>query len=147
MEKKNITDLLERLLEVIKISRKGYKDAAEQVKDPVLQTRFNQYTQQRNIYMEKLSSMVTQNGGTPGDAESFEGNMMRMWIDFKSGLIGHDNAKIIDQCLKEEQNTLIEFDNALKEELPDSIKNILDSMDEEIKKSYQQLQEFRQQYN
>lgn len=147
MADKKLISQLERLLEVSRISRKGYSDAASQVKDPVLQTRFNQFAQQRNLYIEYFSSQVSQLGGSPKEADSFEGNMMRMWIDFKSGLIGHDEEKIIDQCLKEEKNTLVEFENALKEDLPAEIRQKVNAMDEEVRKSYQQLQELKKHHD
>lgn len=145
-EQKEISTL-ERLLEVCRISRKGFADAAEQTKDPVLQSRFNQFAQQRSLYVETLTDLLKQYGGKPREAESFEGNMMRMWIDFKSGLIGHDNRKIIEQCLKEEKSTLVEFEHAANEELEDQIKEKIFSMDVEVKEAYQQLQHLEQQYS
>ncbi len=147
MENKDVVALLERLLEVSLISRKGFADAAQQVNDPVLQARFNQFAQQRSLYVENLSQMISHLGGSPKDAESFEGNLMRVWIEFKSGLIGHDRLKIIDQSLKEEQTTVIEFENALKEDLPHHVRKNLTAMNEEVKNSYQQLQNLKKEYN
>jgi len=148
MDKEAQISTLERLLEVSRISHKGYSDAAEHVKDPVLQSRFNQFAQQRAHFIERMENMLGKKGGSPKEAESFEGNMMRMWIDFKSGLIGEDNQKIIDQCLKEEETTLIEFEKGTKDQsLSTETKKKLIGMNEEIKTSFKKLQELAVQYS
>ncbi len=148
MDTQSQISTLERLLEVCRISHKGYSDAAQHVQDPVLQSRFNQFAQQRALFIERITKMLNKKGGSPKEAESFEGNMMRMWIDFKSGLIGNDNQKIINQCLKEEETTLIEFDNAKSENtLSAEVTPTIMEMNEEIKASYKKLKELATEYS
>jgi uncharacterized protein (TIGR02284 family) len=142
----HILTILEKLLEVSKISRKGYIDAAEQVKDPSLQLYFTQFAQQRAQFVEEFTSLIVRFGGSPADAKSFGGTMMRAWMDFKSGLIGDDTNGILDQCLKEEQTTLIEFENSLKEELPEDIKAVILEKDLEVKNTYDKLRDLKTEF-
>jgi uncharacterized protein (TIGR02284 family) len=107
----HILSILEKLLEMLRISHKGgYIDAAEQVNDLSLPLYFTQFAQRRAQFVEEFTSLIERFGGSPADAKSFGSTMMRDWMDFKSGLIGSDTNGILDQCLKEEQTTLIEFD-------------------------------------
>jgi uncharacterized protein (TIGR02284 family) len=145
-ENEEILPILERLLEVARISHKGYKDAAEHVENPSLQMYFMQFAQQRAQYADELSTLILNAGGSPADAESFSGTMMRAWIDFKSGFIGSNTNEIIDQCLKEEQTTLIEFEKAQKEDLPENIKAVVDEKNHEIKKVYDTLHTLKEEY-
>ena len=146
MGKDDTAELLLRLFEIVSISRKGYEDAADHVEKPVLQTRFYQFAQQRIVFSEQLEEMIRRYGHSVDEAGSFGGSMMKAWIDFKSGFLGHDTKGIIDQCLKEEETTLIEYQNALKEELPDDIKPTISEQHQEIVKVFENLKEFQAEY-
>jgi uncharacterized protein (TIGR02284 family) len=142
----HILTILEKLLEVSRISHKGYTDAAEQVLDPSLQLYFTQFAQRRAQFVEEFTLLIEKYGGSPADAKSFSGTMMRAWMEFKSGLIGNDTNGILDQCLKEEQTTLIEFENSVKEDLPDDIKVVVHEKDLEVKNTYDKLRDLKAEF-
>lgn len=139
-------ELLKHLLEIIRISHKGFEDAAAQVVEAVLKTRFQQFSQQRLVFAQKLEALIKQQGEDL-DVRSFEGTMMRAWIDFKSGLIGKDTPKIIDLCLKEEKTSEIEYENALKEQLPDELTEEINHQYMAILDTMHHLREFKKEYS
>ena len=65
MATKDVSSVLNDLIETCKDGAQGFRTAAEKVKDPSLQSLFSKYASQRAEYAKELQTLVTQIGGDP----------------------------------------------------------------------------------
>src|SRR5437763_14486636 len=93
-QQKEIISTINGLIETLKDGQRGFKEAAEAVKDPQLKSLFNEYSLQRSRFAGELQSEAIALGeSNPEDSSSAAGAMHRAWIDLKSaGTSGDDHA-------------------------------------------------------
>lgn len=142
--KDTVLSRLKHLLEVCKISRKGFKEASEHDIEPFLQNRLLQLSQNREMFIDQLTQQIEAYGGNPADSSSFTGQMMRAWMSFKDEMIGNNERALLDQCLKEEKNTLLEYKHTLAEnDWSEHPKTMVQEQYLKIQQDYQQLEDMQ----
>jgi len=145
MEENRNQPILNKLYELIQTNEdsvEGFKDAADHLKEGELSTVFYRLSQQRALFREELKTCVRDLGGDDSPNADLKHSFQRLWMNFKSGLNGSDTKKIIEDTKKAENGAIQNYENALKETIPQNIKEILLNQHQLIKGARMQLEEF-----
>src|SRR5439155_8729451 len=118
-QQKEIISTVNGLIETLKDGQRGFKEAAEAVKDPQFKTLFNEYSLQRSRFAGELQSEAIRLGESkPEDSSSVAGAMHRGWINLKSAVTSGADHAILAECERGEDSAVKEYRDAMgKEEL------------------------------
>ncbi|HSJ66169.1 MAG TPA: PA2169 family four-helix-bundle protein [Anditalea sp.] len=134
---------LHELIQTNEDSVKGYADAAEHLKEGELSTIFYRLSQQRALFREELKDCVRHLGGDEENSTKVSHTLTRLWMDFKSGLNGSDTKKIIDDCKKADIGAVKSYEEVIKSNPPEYIRDIILNHLKLIKGTQVQLEEFK----
>src|SRR2546423_8721118 len=105
-QQKEIISTINGLIETLKDGQKGFKEAAEAVKDPQLKSLFDQYSQQRSRFATELQNQAKSlSEAEPEKTSSTAGAMHRAWINLKSAATSGDDHAILAECRSEEHTS------------------------------------------
>jgi len=109
-------DWLQSLIQLNIDSRDGFKEAADNLKDPnpTLSNRFYQWSSNRDAQANELQTMVASNAETPTSSGSFAAAAHRTWMDIRSALGGGDQA-ILDEAERGEDQIKSKYEEALRD--------------------------------
>tara|TARA_R100000789_G_C2907642_1_gene122329 strand:- start:83 stop:529 length:447 start_codon:yes stop_codon:yes gene_type:complete len=123
---KEVSKKLNSLLEKNYDAEKGYKLAAEKVKNPKLKTFFQQRAQQRYDFGHELKSEIRNFGEEPDKGTSLSGDAHRTWMNLKTSLSSDKDEAVLEEAIRGEKASVEEYEDVLKEsEIPASTGNIL----------------------
>jgi len=133
------------LIETLKDGQRGFKEAADAVKDPQLKTLFNEYSLQRSRFAGELQSEAVRLGESkPEDSSSVTGAMHRAWIDLKSAVTSGDDHAILAECERGEDSAVKEYRDAMgKEELSSPIRQIVSRQYTEVQNAHDRVKQLR----
>jgi len=144
-QQKEIISTVNSLIETLKDGQRGFKEAAEAVKDPQLKSLFNEYSLQRSRFAGELQSEAIALGeSNPEDSSSAAGAMHRAWIDLKSAVTSGDDHAILAECERGEDSAIKEYKDAMeKEELSSPVRDIVSRQYSEVKSAHDRIKELR----
>jgi uncharacterized protein (TIGR02284 family) len=117
MDTERVISVLNGLIETCKDGEQGFKTAAEGLKDPQVQSLFQQYSRQRAEMARELQAEVRRLGGDPEKAGSLAGTMHRGWINIKATVTGADENAIIAEAERGEDSAKKMYEEALQNPL------------------------------
>lgn len=139
---KHLNGLLEKSNDAVR----GYKEAAEEVDTPALKTFLERNANTRQSFVQDLRQEVTSLGGDPEDDTSVKADMHRGWINLKTALSGNDDEAVLEECLRGEEAALKEYDDVLKDyDVPQGLRNKMQSQRDQIQQAYTELQSLEMQ--
>lgn len=144
-QQKEIISTINDLIETLKDGQRGFKEAAEAVKDPELKSLFNQYSLQRSRFAGELQSEVIGLGESkPEESSSAAGAMHRAWINLKSAVTSGDDHAILAECERGEDSAVGEYREAMeKETLSAPIRDIVSRQYSEVKSAHDRIKQLR----
>lgn len=123
---KEIAEKLNDLLEKNYDTEKGYKYAAENVKDPELKSFFNERAQERYDFGHELKSEIRNYGESPDKGSSVAGDLQRSWMNLKASFTSSKEEPILQEMVRGEKAAIEEYNDVMNDEnLPASTKNLL----------------------
>ncbi|MFD0860621.1 PA2169 family four-helix-bundle protein [Sungkyunkwania multivorans] len=124
-----LNDLLEKSYD----AEKGYKKAAENVKNVALKSFFKRKAQERYDFGHELKTEIKSFGQQVDKGGSLTGAAHRAWMDIKN-ILGTDSEEtMLEEALKGEEAAVSEYRSVLEEtNLPISTKNILEKQQAQI---------------
>ncbi|MCG9971183.1 ferritin-like domain-containing protein [Christiangramia crocea] len=121
-----ISSMLNELLEKNYDAEKGYKLAADKVKDKNLQNFFAARAQERYDFGHELKSEIRNFGEAPSDGSSLAGDTHRSWMNLKASLSNDTDEAVLEEAIRGEKAAVEEYEKVLKKsEIPASTGNIL----------------------
>jgi len=144
-QQKEIISTVNSLIETLKDGQRGFKEAAEAVKDPQFKTLFNEYSLQRSRFAGELQSEAIRLGESkPEDSSSVAGAMHRAWINLKSAVTSGDDHAILAECERGEDSAVKEYRDAMeKEELSAPIRQIVSRQYTEVQNAHDRIKQLR----
>jgi len=144
-QQKEIISTVNSLIETLKDGQRGFKEAAEAVKDPQFKTLFGEYSLQRSRFAGELQSQAIGLGESkPEDSSSVAGSMHRAWMNLKSAVTSGDDHAILAECERGEDSALKEYGDAMeKEELSSPIREIVSRQYSEVKTAHDRIKQLR----
>jgi uncharacterized protein (TIGR02284 family) len=122
---KTISAVLNRLIETCRDGEHGFRTAADDVQNPSLRVLFDELSSERTRFISELQDLVRSVGEDPDTTGSIAGAMHRAWINIKSAVSSGDEGSILEECERGEDSAVNEYRQALEQELPPSIRNVV----------------------
>lgn len=143
-QRKEIISTLNNLIETLKDGQEGFKQSASGVDDPQLKTIFDSLSLQRSKFAGELQSEVVKLGDAePEDSSSATGAMHRTWINIKSAVTNRDRHAILAEAERGEDSAVDAYKDALEEDLPAPIKDIVTRQAAEVKSAHDKIRNLR----
>ena len=114
-------------------AEKGYKKAADLVKDPQLEEFFKSQAQNRYDFGHALKAEIKSTGGDVDKGTSVTGDLHRAWMSVKDTFSANDRKAMLEEVVRGEEAAVEEYREILNEAtLPPTtqsiIKNQIDSI-------------------
>jgi uncharacterized protein (TIGR02284 family) len=132
----NVISTLNNLIETCKDGENGFRTAADGVKNGELKTLFHTYSQQRGQFAAELQAEVRGLGGDPEKTGSVAASLHRGWINIKSTVTGEDEGAVISECERGEDSAVSNYQDALKENLPVNIREVIERQFAQVKEAH-----------
>ncbi len=133
-----VISTLNDLIETCRDGEKGFRTAAENVKNIELKSLFTGISQERGQCAAELQNEVRRLGGDPDHSGSLVGAIHRGWMDLKSEATGDDRA-IITEAERGEDSSVKNFEEALKKNLPADIFALVNQQYQQARKAHAQI--------
>ncbi len=142
---KEMAERLNDLLEKNYDAEKGYKNAADDVKNQRLKEFFKQKAQQRYDFGHELKSEIRTFGESPDKGSSFKADAHRAWMDLKAALTGEKEEKVLEEAIRGERAAVEDYNDAIKEnDFPPSTENMLIKQRNAIERSLKEVQDLEE---
>jgi len=125
MDKKDVIDTLNDLIETCKDGEEGFRICAEDVRRADLKPLFRRAAEHCNEAARELQAHVAQLGGKPERSGSLAGSAHRRWVDIKSAITGRDDAAVLAECERGEDVAKASYEKALEKDLPADIRAVI----------------------
>lgn len=143
---KEISKKLKELLEKNYDAEKGYKLAAEKVKNKRLKTFFSERAQERYDFGHELKSEISNFGEAPDKGTSLAADAHRSWMNLKASFSSDKDEAVLEEAIRGEKAAIEEYEDILKEsEIPASTGNILMKQKNAIEASLKELKTLEKQ--
>src|SRR5262245_18046353 len=131
-----LISVLNGLVETCKDGEKGFREAAEDIDMGYYQILFQEYARQRSQFAAALQQEVRKLGGNPDRKGSMSGTLHRGWMNLRSAMNQKTNELIILECERGEKAAITNYKNALKLNLPEEIKILIDKQYQSIRHTH-----------
>ncbi|MGB7786683.1 MAG: PA2169 family four-helix-bundle protein [Salinimicrobium sp.] len=136
-----LNDLLEKNYD----AEKGYKNAANDVKNQRLKEFFKQNAQQRYDFGHELKAEIRNFGESPDKGSSFKADAHRAWMDLKAALTGDTEEKVLEEAIRGERAAVEDYNEAIKENnFPPSTENLLIKQRNSIERALKEVQDMEE---
>jgi len=143
-QNKEAISAINNLIETLKDGERGFKEAADAVKDPQLKSLFQEYSQQRHRFATELQSQAHSLGEfKPEESSSTAGAMHRAWINLKSAVTSGDDKAILSECERGEDSAVHEFEEAMHDGLTSPLRDVVSRQYSEIKSAHDRVKHLR----
>jgi uncharacterized protein (TIGR02284 family) len=133
-----VISTLNDLVETCRDGEEGFRTAAESVKNTELRALFTRISQERAQCAAELQKEIRRLGGDPDISGSVAGAIHRGWMNLKSVVTGDDHA-IITEAERGEDFSVKNFEEALKNDLPNDIFIVVNQQYQQVKKAHDQI--------
>ena len=125
MDKDDIIDTLNDLIETCKDGEAGFHTCAEDIKRADLKPIFERAAQRCASAASELQAEVQKLGGKPERKGSLAGSAHRRWVDVKSAITGKDDKAVLSECERGEDVAKMSYQKAMNKDLPPEIRAIV----------------------
>ena len=145
MEDSKIAGVLNDLVETSRDGATGFKTCAEGANDPMLKAFFLTRAQDCEEAVRELNIEVLHHGGTPIEHGSATGALRNAWINIRTAGTGNDDLAVLVECERAEDAALEDYRKALKEDLPDHVKTLLQKQYDGAMENHNRVRQLRDQ--
>jgi uncharacterized protein (TIGR02284 family) len=134
---------LDDLIETCREGERGFRMAAEQMKEAGLKSYFERCSSQRAQFANELRAEVRQLGAEASQSGSVTGAFHRGWMNLESALTGGEVA-IVSECEWGEDAALRNYERVLKQNLPPSVLPVVKYQYSQIKLNHSRIRDLEQ---
>ena len=123
------------LVETLKDGQKGFAASAEKLADserPEWAKTMRRLEQQRAQFAQEIVAMGHQYGDDVNEGGSALGTAHRGWLSLKDALTGDKPSGVLDAAVQGEDHTVSEYEKALKEDLSEGFRTVVQRQHGEI---------------
>lgn len=143
MDRDDLIATLNELIETSKDGEEGFRTAADNVENVVLQTFFVEKAERCREGAEQLQDIVRAMGDTPARSGSMAGAVHRLWVNIRGTFSGMDDAAILAECERGEEAAAHAYEEALNQPLPDDVRRVVARHYAEINANRDRVREMR----
>lgn len=136
-----IATLLNGLVEISRDGAEGFKTCADNASDSDLKMYFQDRAKSCEEAVNILSGEVIHYGGNPDTNGSTPGALHRTWINIKTALTQKNNLAVLEECEVGEAVASMAYENALRQEIPDNLRALLERLYEGVKRNHERVRQ------
>ncbi|MDB5460197.1 MAG: hypothetical protein JWO72_1938 [Caulobacteraceae bacterium] len=138
--------VLNSLIETTLDSANGYRQAAQNVRDPELRSMFEQHASRREQISSELQGEVRSFGGEPNTHQSMLGKAHNKFVELKKAVTGGSDKAVIDEVERGEDVIKHKFEKAAKEDdLPLPVRDVVSRAYGSIKADHDEISRLKHQ--
>ncbi|MDB5944972.1 MAG: hypothetical protein JWQ13_4538 [Ramlibacter sp.] len=145
-DRDDVIDALQDLVECCKDGEYGFRACAEQAQRQDLKSTFLQRADDCRSAAQELNEQIRSLGGKTEDGGSVAGALHRGWVSVKATLSTYDDKAVLEECERGEDNAKARYTKALKQQLPASIKLIVERQMQGLQRNHDQIKMLRDQF-
>jgi uncharacterized protein (TIGR02284 family) len=142
-EEREVSGVLNDLIETCKDGEQGFRSAAEKAKASSLKSLFAQYAAQRAEYARELQGLVRQMGGDPATSGHVAGTLHRGWLNLKEALTKNEDKALIDECEAGEDAAVKNYREARSKALPAQVTAIVERQAAGVEEAHRALSDLK----
>lgn len=142
---KNITSILNDLIETLKDGQEGFRAAAADVESTDLKTLFSEYSLQRSKFAGELQVLARSLGEKePETSGSVAASLHRGWINLKAALTSKDEHAILAECERGEDSAVAEYKKAAETgSLPADVRETIRTQAAAVQAAHDRIRDLR----
>lgn len=145
MEKNDVIDTLNDLIQTCKDGVEGFRTCAEDIKNPELKSYFSDRAERCTRAAEELQDLVVTYGGNPATSSHMSGTLHRRWVDVRSAITGKSDQDVLDECERGEDVAKHHYEAALKKSLPEDVRLVVEDQYRGVQLNHDQVRDMRNQ--
>ena len=143
MDKKELIETLNNLLETCKDGEKGFNTCAEHLKQEELRVICRDRAKSCEQAANELKGLIQAQGGEPQERSSAAGALHRGWVDLRSKITDQNDSAVLKECERGEDVAVEAYQEALDKDLPDSVRNVIEKQYQGVKANHDKVKALR----
>lgn len=143
MDRDDVVETLNDLIENCKDGEYGFRTCAEQAKSADLKSTFTQRAGECRQAAQELQTLVTSFGGTPDTGGSASGAAHRGWLAVRGAVALNDDQAMLNECERGEDIALNRYRKALEQDLPPEVEQVVRRQYEGARRNHDQIKALR----
>ncbi len=143
MERADVVDLLNDLIEVSKDGEYGFNECAEHAKSPNIKSALTSRARDCASGAAELQRLVTAYGGEAETGGSTSGAMHRGWVSVRSALTSKDDLAVLEEAERGEDQALKKYRDAAAKILPADVQAIVGHQLQGTQSNHDQIKALR----
>jgi uncharacterized protein (TIGR02284 family) len=145
-ERSHDVSVLNSLIETVLDSCEGYREAADQAKNPMITDLFRRWAADRERAVSGLKNAARELGGNPADNGTVLASAHRMFLDLRAKVSKGDKA-VVQEVERGEDHIKHKFDDALKDDkLSTLARTAVESAYGSVKRGHDELRDLQRAY-
>jgi uncharacterized protein (TIGR02284 family) len=142
MAERTEREVLHHLVEICRDGERGFRAAADHVRDPALKTLFLELAEQRQKFAQDLVPHLNRLGGAPDWQGTAAGALHRGWMNVKAHVPGHADHAIVVEAVRGEHAAIGAYEEALDGMLPPTVSGLIEVQRDDIEQSRARISAF-----
>ncbi len=137
---------LKNLVQILNDGKEGFRQSAENVKDPQLKELFSRFSLQRSKFAGQLESELLALGeeDPQNEGTTLSGKLHRTWIDIKGAISKSDDHAVLQEAERGEDAAKAAYKDALQHDnLPAPLREIITAQQSEIHAAHDEVKALR----
>lgn len=143
MDRDDVIDVLNTLIEVSKDGEFGFATCAEYARSPALRTLLQRRADDCSQAARELQQAVQRHGGIPEVDGAVTGALHRGWVAARSRLSGYRDEAILEECERGEDLALRQYADAITNPLPADVHAMVQRHLEGVSRTHDQIRRLR----
>lgn len=143
MDRDDVIDVLNTLIEVSRDGEFGFATCAEYARSPALRTLLQRQADDCGQAVRELQMAVQRHGGQPEAEGSVAGAVHRGWVAARTLLSGYRDETILEECERGEDLALRQYADAIANPLPADLHSLLQRHLEGVSRTHDQIRRLR----
>jgi uncharacterized protein (TIGR02284 family) len=144
MERTDLIETLNDLIENCKDGELGFGACAEHARSPDLRVLFERRARGCGEAAQQLKAVVTRLGGVADDGGSASGALHRGWVSLRGVLALDDDKAMLIECERGEDLAVARYRRALEDDLPQEIEVLVRRQYEGAKRNHDEIKALRE---
>jgi len=143
MNKDEVVDVLNTLIEVSKDGEYGFATCADYARSPALRTLLRRRADDCREAARELQIAVQRHGGRAEVDGSVAGALHRGWVAARSRLSGYRDEAILEECERGEDLALRHYADAITNPLPADVHALVQRQLQGVTRTHDQIRRLR----
>jgi len=140
----SIASTLNGLIEACRDGQKGFRVAAENVRNEDSHLLLSDLSTQRHYFAGELKRLVLNLGGKVETNGSFSARLHRCWMGLKIALSSGNDRAILEECERCEDVAVAEYSEALEnDDLPPNVRSVIQEQSKGVKAAHDRVRGLR----